>query len=313
MPTIAEIKGTCTTDKQWVSGEITVTVSNTQDSSGKGPSSCTLTDATGTISGKLWGRAASQYNGCKVKIGGKGISASEYKQVPEINIGDKATISILGDAPRASSPSQSATTQGRGVSEQSRSSVEVKTVDERAVDWFRVHEAVLKHASKEGFTPEMLKDVTTTLYLSYKEGYVWNDPLFEKVVAADWRAVKTASGKALGEMSDPELASLTLKIVGLGAKAHEEPKTKAGLDAVLAAVKEKGWEPVKVAELAFELLPGGGTEFYVNELYSVARKDSGAESELELTLPQWASVFSDLKKLEAACRAEMEQDPGIPF
>jgi hypothetical protein len=114
----------------WINSSIEVSVSRCKDSTGKGPSKCSLQDSTGYMDGEFWGRSISQYDGQTIRISGKGISRGDYNGKKSISVPDKCPITILADSP-VSAPSQSPATQGRAVSVQSGGSFDQSPVRER--------------------------------------------------------------------------------------------------------------------------------------------------------------------------------------
>lgn len=84
-------------DGSWVSGEVFVTVSNIRPPNGRGPTTATLTDATGVIVGKFWGAGGIEHwAGKRVKLSGQGIQRKSYQNVSELSVGQKAEISFAG-------------------------------------------------------------------------------------------------------------------------------------------------------------------------------------------------------------------------
>ena len=103
---VSEIIGMTPGDKEnpsYINGSFKAVVSNCRD--GDKVSTCTLSDPDNSnvsITGKLWGRNASRYEGMIVLFSGAGMRRGEYKGTAEVSIGDKAKVDVFqnlnGDA-----------------------------------------------------------------------------------------------------------------------------------------------------------------------------------------------------------------------
>jgi len=175
----------------WINGSIEVSVSRCKDSTGKGPSKCSLKDSTGYMDGEFWGRSISQYDGQTIRISGKGISRGDYNGKKSISVPDKCPITILEDSP-VSAGSGTAATQGRGGSAQSGGNLDASPVRERVHCYFQVLKEVagqykkLQEDSQEGTIPKLtasdIKDIATHLSMTYRGEFgSYAKPIFEAV------------------------------------------------------------------------------------------------------------------------------------
>lgn len=287
----------------------------------------TITDENSFLQNGVQGKRLRAESQPQSKGGPAGVVMSvrhkDGKENRSIKVDNRAKITLL-DGSTSSGGVQPPGTQGRGVSEQSRASVESvrdhSTVDERLDHQFRLFEAAWKRSKateKElgiTFTVEDIRAFTNTIGSTFKGEYgCYAAPIWEKV--QDWRTVKTGSGKLLGEMSESELALIILKVIA--SKATDEKTVKASAS-LKKAMEEKRWAPLDVAKLASDGLDGMMTRFFIIDLFKVAKKDTDAASEADITLEQWASVFENTDKLAKACEQEASAGGGgdedcIPF
>lgn len=124
------------------------------------------------------------------------------------------------------------------------------TVEDRVNNWFRIYDVVIKSAEARGLSKESAISITTTINLSFKNGYEHRAPVFRskgnaqstEVVESEeriprWQDQPSPSGnKTLGELSDGKLINLIK-----WAYATKNPQTPKG-------VKLKAWLMMAASE-----------------------------------------------------------------
>lgn len=104
--TIGEILELSPGDRQnatWINDDFEAVVSDVKRGNGKAPSTAVLTDPHNNgiaIVGNFFGSDPSRFAGKVCHFSGKGITRTEYKGVQQITMGDKATVQVVGDAPK---------------------------------------------------------------------------------------------------------------------------------------------------------------------------------------------------------------------
>lgn len=281
------------------------------------------------------------------KQGSKGISGLYYevgeyngKETRTLKLTATAIISYPGGDSGASEPPSGTTHQNLrpGVPKSDYSptkghSGEVANVNIRIRDYFNVVHEVCHRSGKsfeaflEGLSSSDLKEIGTTIYLSYKEGYVWHDPVFGNVEDGaeskpameerSWEGDKSAPKAKVNTWEDfqhPKRGRLgdmpmdiflkfaawakTLVIEGETAQDREAKIFQAN---VLAGVEAKKLTNKQIFMAYFMASEGVNETFDLDDLEAVLGEQFSKASK-NLSEGEWLDSLKHSAKIIAACK-----------
>lgn len=290
------------------------------------------------------------------KSGAKGMSGlyHEIGEYPpgtekrELRLTGTAIISFPGsstNAPQSTGASNPVHTPDAGYDAAQRSSVQSRassgdgspmtTVAQRVVDILRISETVCAQAGRSyeeylaGLTSEDIRTISTTVYLSYKDGYIHREPVFEggmiaaagtgNSVAGPTNSWQEASHPKSGvKIKDMDEAAFLKFARWAYAPNPAIPEGDVGREGrffqanILAACEAKKMTPRTVFLAAFASTEGVGELFDDNDLEAVVG-ERFSKSSSNLTMAEWTECLRDFPKVIEDCKKEHEEGGFIPL
>jgi hypothetical protein len=300
---------------------------------------------------------AQEYKG---KLKGVTLTDKEVKgkQKRAVEIKFPAKIEVVGEGGAASTPDRqehtssqsSAPSTYRGNTQSTeRPAPSDEPVEERVANWVKVHRAVCDAVGHdaatelEGLSPSDIKEITTGIIMSFKEGYIHRAPHFSgdvqkgldfsklgkpKAGATDSQT-QTTSGEEEAEAAPVGWRNALHKGVKLGDYEEEnlaaiiqwcldnEPKTEAGRalkpQALLADTELRGAASKKVSKALVSA--GMGTAFEEEDVEAVCNEEFGSDF-AELHYPSLFALGNSLaeyvEKMKAAFTARQPKPASGP-
>jgi hypothetical protein len=294
---------------------------------------------------------AQEYKG---KLKGVTLTDKEVKgkQKRAVEIKFPAKIEVVGEGGSTSTPDRQEHTSSQPSSPSSyrdnpvpsKQAPSDEPVEERVANWVKVHAAVCDAVGHdaatelEGLSPSDIKEITTGIIMSFKEGYIHRAPHF----AGDTQPGKsppkagvtdsqtpTTSGEEEAEAAPVGWRNAVHKGVKLGDYEEEnlaaiiqwcidnEPKTEAGRalkpQALLADTELRGAASKKVSKALVSA--GMGTAFEEEDVESVCNEEFGSDF-AELHYPSLFALGNSLaeyvEKMKAAFTARQPKPAAGP-
>jgi hypothetical protein len=184
--TLAEICGEATDEGTYINEHVAfqVVVRNATARQGRKPSKADLHDPTNPrikVKGAYFGGSFLDYEGSIIRCIGKSIKAKTYQGEVELSIGDKASVTAVGDAPRGEAPpaSQPGATAPKGDSNPPPPARQPEDpvahfhleMKKTALLWLHCYQyaADIAVKVKGGLPPEMMQAAISSLFITGKD------------------------------------------------------------------------------------------------------------------------------------------------